>query len=150
MMAGGKPDMEIRSLPSDHPHALELFSLQDDFYLDFLGEDGKYYTRYTSGENLEKVWVMYAGGHPAGCIAYRKKEGLTGEVKRLFVKDEFRRRGIARQLFHCVESWGRQQGMEKLFLDTRITLEPAVSIYRNRGYRIIFQQGLYIQMEKLL
>jgi hypothetical protein len=40
--------------------------------------------------------------------------------------------------------------MEKLFLDTRITLEPAVSIYRNRGYRIIFQQGLYIQMEKLL
>ena len=37
-----------------------------------------------------------------------------------------------------------------LFLDTRITLEPAVSLYRAYGFDIIFQQGLYIQMEKKL
>ena len=40
-----------------------------------------------------------------------------------------------------------KQGCTALFLDTRITLEPAVSLYRAVGFDIIFQQGLYIQME---
>ena len=38
----------------------------------------------------------------------------------------------------------------RLYLDTRISLEPAVSLYRVLGFQITFQQGLYIQMEKEL
>ena len=44
--------------------------------------------------------------------------------------------------------YAKEQGYTTLFLDTRITLEPAVSIYRSFGFDIVFQQGLYIQMEK--
>lgn len=32
----------------------------------------------------------------------------------------------------------------------QLTLEPAVSLYSAFGFRIVFQQGLYIQMEKKL
>ena len=48
------------------------------------------------------------------------------------------------------ENHAGEQGCTKLFLDTRITLEPAVSLYRSFGFDIVFQQGLYVQMEKNL
>lgn len=85
---------------------------------------------------------------PAGCIAYRKKEEGVGAVKRMFLKEEYQGRGIAKELLKTVENYAKEQGCHKLFLDTRITLEPAVSLYRAFGFDIVFQQGLYIQMEK--
>ena len=57
---------------------------------------------------------------------------------------------VAVVLLKTMERHAVEQGCTTLFLDTRITLEPAVSLYRSFGFDIIFQQGLYIQMEKKL
>lgn len=78
------------------------------------------------------------------------KETAVGEIKRLFVRSEYRGKGAAKALMDAVEAYAREQGCEKLFLDTRITLEPAVTMYRKRGFEEIFRAGLYIQMEKRL
>ena len=127
---------------------LSIFSEHDDFMLDFLGDDKCFYTRYSENENIENVWVAYADGLPIGCIAYRKKANGIGEVKRLYIKNEYRGRGISKELLKTIEHYAKEQGCNTLFLDTRIMLEPAVSIYRSYGFDIVFQQGLYIQMEK--
>lgn len=127
---------------------LTLFSEHDDFMLDYLGEAKKYYTRYSEKEKLERVWAVYEGDTPAGCIAYRTKSEGTGEVKRMFVRKEYRGKGFSKELLRTVEGYAKEQGCHTLFLDTRLTLEPAVSIYRAFGFGIIFQQDLYIQMEK--
>lgn len=129
---------------------LQLFSEHDSFMLDFLGDDKVYYTRYSESENIENVWIACEHDLPMGCIAYRKKSPEIGEVKRLFIKKEYRGRGISKQLFSVLKDHARAQGCRKLYLDTRITLEPAVSLYRNLGFDITFQQGLYIQMEMTL
>lgn len=91
---------------------------------------------------------MYYDNFPAGCIAYRKKSAKIGEVKRMYIKKEYRCKGISKKLLEIVECYAKEQGCHTLFLDTRITLEPAVSIYRSWGFNTVFQQGLYIQMEK--
>lgn len=127
---------------------LHLFSEHDDYMIAFLGDDKKYYTRYSESENIEAVWVMVEDDISAGCIAYRKKEEGIGEVKRLFLEERYRGRGIAGELLKTVENYAKEQGCRKLFLDTRITLEPAVSLYRAFGFEVVFQQGLYVQMEK--
>ena len=142
--------MKIRELQASDPTVLQLFSEHDDFMIEFLGEDSQYYTRYTEQENIEKVWVAYVDNLPAGCIAYRSKTDSVGEVKRLFLREEYRGRGISKELLKTMEHHAVEQGCTTLFLDTRITLEPAVSLYRSFGFVIIFQQGLYIQMEKKL
>lgn len=126
---------------------LRLFSEHDDFMTDFLGDDKACYTRYSTAENIEKVWVAYEENVPIGCAAYRRKSDDTGEVKRLFIGSEYRGKGISKALLSEVKSYAEAQGCIKLFLDTRITLEPAVSLYRSFGFEITFQQGLYIQME---
>ena len=140
--------MKIASVNTSDRNVLQLFSQHDDFMMDFLGEDKRYYTRYSENERLERVWIAYLDDVPAGCVAYRTKDEGVGEIKRLFVRGEYRGKGIARGLLEAVERHARERGCHKLFLDTRITLEPAVSIYRRFGFSIVFQQGLYIQMEK--
>lgn len=142
--------MDIKAMKTTDTAVLELFSQHDDFMLEFLGEDSHFYTRYSENENIETVWVVYVENHPAGCIAYRTKADSVGEVKRLFIRDEYRGGGISKELLKTMEKHAREQGCTKLFLDTRITLEPAVSLYRSAGFKIVFQQGLYVQMEKQL
>lgn len=126
---------------------LALFSEHDDYMMDFLGSDKNCYTRYSAAENIEKVWIAYEQNAPIGCVAYRTKSDDTGEVKRLFIRSEYRGNGISKALLSEVKNYAKALGCIKLFLDTRITLEPAVSLYRNFGFEITFQKGLYIQME---
>lgn len=142
--------MEIRLADMKSKDVLQLFSEHDDFMLDFLGDDRAIYTRYSERENIERVWIAYREEVPAGCIAYRLKSDSVGEVKRMFIREKYRGRGMSGDLLKTVEQYAREQGCHTLFLDTRITLEPAVSVYRRFGFEIIFQQGLYIQMEKKL
>ncbi|MBE6936613.1 MAG: GNAT family N-acetyltransferase [Ruminococcaceae bacterium] len=139
--------MKIQSMPLTDERVLSLFSLHDDAMIAFLAEDSRYYTRYTDAEQIEAVWIAFSGDVPAGCIAYRTKEDGVGEVKRLFVRPEYRGRGLSRELLKTLEHHAKAQGCRTLYLDTRITLEPAVSLYRASGFRITRQQGLYIQME---
>ena len=140
--------MEILSREVTNNAVLELFSRHDDYMIDFLGEDKWCYTRYSENEKIEKVWVAYFDGFPIGCIAYRSKGDGVGEVKRLFIKEAYRGKGLSKELLKTVERHAKEQGCSTLFLDTRITLEPAVSLYCSFGFHNVFQQGLYIQMEK--
>lgn len=142
--------MEIISKAITDPGILGLFSEHDDFMLDVLGEDKRYYTRYSEDEGIEHVWGAYESGLLIGCAAFRKKAAETGEVKRLFIRKPYRGKGISRELLRTLEDYAREQGCRTLYLDTRISLEPAVSLYRSSGFQILFQRGLYIQMEKIL
>lgn len=141
---------KIISIEVNDEQIRQLFSEHDDFMIAFLGEDKIYYTRYGAHEHLEKIWGVYVEDSPVGCVAYREKEAGVGEVKRLFIKEEYRGKGLSKELLGEVEGYAREKGCHTLFLDTRITLEPAVSLYRASGFDIVFQQGLYIQMEKKL
>lgn len=139
--------MNIVSMKVSDKQIPELFSEHDDYMIDFLGNDKDCYTRYSTAENIENVWVAYEENIPIGCVAYRTKTMDTGEVKRLFIRSGYRGRGISKAMLSEVKNHAKAGGRTKLFLDTRITLEPAVSLYRSFGFEITFQQGLYIQME---
>lgn len=139
--------MNIMLADISDSRVLELFSEHDDFMIAFLGEDSKYYTRYSSGEKIENVWVAYDGERPVGCIAFRSRAEGGGEVKRLFIRSEYRGKGISKSLLLVLKDHAAAQGCSRLFLDTRITLEPAFSMYRRSGFEIVFRQGLYVQLE---
>lgn len=74
--------MNIVSISKVNQDAAELFAEHDDYLIEFLGEDRKYYTRYSNNENLENIWVAYSENVPAGCIAYRKKSGQRWRDKK--------------------------------------------------------------------
>jgi|GEM_PF-1304262 len=121
---------------------IATFSQLDDFFIDFLGDDSHIYSRYNMKENINHVWIAYDNNTPVGCIAYRAKSLNIGEVKRLFVKPDYRGKGISKLLLAAVEAFCKNRGDHTVHLSTRITLEPAITLYRNFGYVITFQSGL--------
>ncbi|MCL2298881.1 MAG: GNAT family N-acetyltransferase, partial [Firmicutes bacterium] len=123
---------------------------QDDFMVGFLGEDSVYYTRYSKKEKIKHIWVAYVDDTPVGCAAYRKKSQGVGEVKRMFVKPEYRGRGISKALLAAVENYARRRGDHTLHLGTRVTLEPAVTLYWHSGFVESLRNGFYVEMEKKL
>jgi GNAT superfamily N-acetyltransferase len=65
--------------------------------------------------------VLRANGVPAGCLGLYP----TGELTRIYVAPELRRAGGARAVLTAAESWARNHGLTRLFLDTRTDLVAA-------------------------
>lgn len=70
------------------------------------------------------------GGEPAGCLGLYP----TGELTRVFVAPEYRRRGGGRVLLAAAEAWARERGIGRLFLDTRHDLVEARALYAACGF----------------
>jgi N-acetylglutamate synthase-like GNAT family acetyltransferase len=76
-------------------------------------------------------------GRIAGCVAAHRWEGDVCEMKRLFVRDEFRGSGSGRALVAAVLDWARDAGYRRVRLDTLPVMDRAQDLYRRLGFRDI-------------
>lgn len=76
-------------------------------------------------------------GEIAGCVAVRPIEGETCEMKRLYVKDEFRGLAIGKKLADAIIEKARELNYQKMQLDTLERLETAMGIYQKLGFEKI-------------
>ena len=74
---------------------------------------------------------------PAGCVALRPLEDRLGEVKRLYVDPNFRRRGIAEQLMKKLLEEAEGLGYQGVRLDSIPTMGAAQSLYERMGFQEI-------------
>lgn len=100
--------MKIALLDVISEEVIKLFSVQDEFMIDFLGDNNVYNTCYSKNENIKNAWLAYVDDFPIGCVAYRKRSIDVGEIKRMFLKPEYRGLGISKSLFDIVEQHAKQ------------------------------------------
>jgi len=74
-----------------------------------------------------------------GCVGYRKINNEICEMKRLYVKDEYKGKGIGASLIKEVMKSAKNQGYRKMRLDTLEKMESAIKLYKRYGFHEIEQ-----------
>jgi ribosomal protein S18 acetylase RimI-like enzyme len=83
------------------------------------------------------IFLCWIGDDCAGVAAFRPLGAATAEMKRLFVRPEHHGRGAGRQLALAVAEAARAAGYRHLRLDTLPTMNAAIALYRQLGFREI-------------
>ena len=84
-----------------------------------------------------RMLVAYVFGMAAGIVALKDLGGGMAEVKRLFVRPEFRRSGVARALMERLLAEARDAGYATARLGTAAIFTPALALYDSLGFRRI-------------
>ncbi|WP_278495540.1 GNAT family N-acetyltransferase [Pantoea vagans] len=107
---------QIALYPAESNHCLELSTVSD--------------------EQLRCVIVREEGGIPAGCGALLFHEDGSAEIKRVYIRPEYRGRKLGEQIVSTIEMIASEQNSFLLRLETGIHQQPAIALYRRCGYEI--------------
>ena len=127
---------DVRSLFSEYTDMLVSINPEFHLYLEIQHYDDE-------KENPSLKYALPDGrlyldisddGIARGCIALRKLSDGKGEVKRLYVRPEYRGNGIATALVERIIEDARNIGYKELYLDTLPELESAVRLYKSFGF----------------
>lgn len=120
------------------------------------GEEHTFYAQYNKIDKIKNVVVAFYNDAAVGCGAIKEYDIRTIEVKRMFVKDEYRSKGIATKILIDLENWTKELGYTKCILETGLAQPEAIHLYKKNGYTIIPNYGQYagvdnsVCMEKVL
>ena len=127
---------EVRQLFREYSLMPGVVQCLDDFEREVASLPGA----YTPPEGRLLLAVEDRSGSPGdaiGCVGLRKLEQDTCEMKRLYVRSEFRGKGAARKLVEGLIGEARSIGYRRLVLDTLPSMEAAHKLYRTLGFREI-------------
>jgi len=117
------------------------------YLTNIFGVKQQYYSRLNVINNSSTVVVAYVNDEAAGCGCLREFDAETIEVKRMFVPELYRGKGIGSRILVELEKWARELGYKYAILETGTVLKDAIALYKKSGYQITENWGDYIGIE---
>lgn len=133
--------MEIRvAEPKSADYAM-LAKKLDEYYFTLVGDVHLRYADVNRPENMSRILVAYDGDRAVACGCWKKIDEVAGEVKRIYVLPEYRRRGLASAIIGKLEADMAAAGYTVAILETARTTGDSRSLYLSLGYEIIDYYG---------
>ena len=82
-----------------------------------------------------RLLLVEVDGEIAGTISLRKIRRDCGEIKRMYIKPEFRGEKLGNLMIEKVISVSKENGVSKLYLDTALFMSSAVYLYKKFGFK---------------
>lgn len=120
---------------ADTPDAMQLIAELDDTLNPFYPPESRH------GYSVEKLlqqsvtfFVLRCDDRPAGCVGVQRFGRDYAEIKRMFVRADYRGLGLGKRLLDHLAQHTRQHGITVLRLETGIHQEAAVRLYEGMGF----------------
>ena len=102
------------------------------------------------GYSIEKLikeevpfFVIRDNGTPVGCGGVKLFGTDYGEIKRMYIRPQFRGLGFAKLMLNHLAEYARNHGVAILRLETGIAQQEAIALYERAGFRSIPPFGEY-------
>ena len=135
--------IEIIKTNSSNIDFRTLITQLDNELRERYGEVQNKYDQYNIIEFNENVLIAYDNKIPAACGCFKEYDADTVEIKRMFVRKEYRGKGISRLVLDELESRAGEKGYKKAILETGIKQLEAIGLYLKSGYKKIGNYGQY-------
>lgn len=150
---------------SHKEEAISLFKEYTGMLIECDNDFKEYLNKQNYDEELEhleskyglpygRLYLAFCDNKLAGCIGLRKIDNSTCELKRLYIKPEFRKKGIGDFLVKKIIADAKEIGYTKMRLDTLPFLKGAERLYRRNGFYDIpcynnspMDNSIYMQLD---
>jgi GNAT superfamily N-acetyltransferase len=114
--------------------------------------DALYPRQSRHGYSIEKLlaqgvafFVLRDNDTPAGCGGIQFFDAAYGELKRMYVRPQFRGLGFGKLLLDYLADYALSNGVGVLRLETGIHQTAAIGLYERMGFRRIPPFGAYVE-----
>ena len=123
---------------------LELVRELDRGYYERIGDELSKYDQYNEFTKPHVVLLALDSGQPIACASYRVLDEDSVEFKRVYVKQAFRKRGIAYCLITELEKLVMKDEFSFSIIVTGAHNVPAIRLYEKLGYHMTDDFGQFI------
>lgn len=132
---------------SDHEDFKYLIAFLDRELAERDGDEHAFYAQFNKVDAIKHVVVAYIKNEPVGCGSIKAFNDESVEIKRMYVANPQRRKGVAQEILAELEQWAAELGFEKCVLETGTKQPEAIALYQKLGYTIIPNYGQYAGVE---
>ena len=106
------------------------------------------YDQHNKLDPIDTALIGFVGSEPVACGCFRHFDDRTVEIKRMFVNQSRRRRGLSTKVLSSLEDWAVELGYSRAVLETGLAQPEAIGLYKKCGYRTIDNYGPYVGMDE--
>ena len=139
--------LDIIRTDSENPDFHKLVLDLDALLRVLDGEDHLFYSQLNKTDSIKHVVIAYENNNAVGCGAIREYSEQETEIKRMYVPENFRGKGIASKILIELENWAKELHYQKCILETGFKQIEAIHLYKKSGYKVIENFGKYKNIE---
>lgn len=105
------------------------------------------YNQWNNLEHIKEVVLIYNDSEAIACGTYKELIPGNAEMKRIFVDEAYRGKGLGKMVVQELECIIQANGYDTIWLETGKKQTAAIGMYQSLGYTITNNYGQYADME---